>query len=305
MPTPQKISPCLWFDDQAEEAAGFYTSIFRDSRITKVSRYGEAGREIHGRPAGTVMTVAFELEGQSFTALNGGPAFTFTPAISLFVSRETEAEVDELWGKLSDGGAVLMPLQEYPFSERYGWCQDRYGLSWQVMLEGDGEGKRGIRPNLMFAGEQAGRAEEAMRFYTSVFTDAEVGDIARYGKDEGPDEEGTVKHAAFTIERRGFFAMDSNYAHGFTFNEAISFQVNCETQQEVDDYWEKLSEGGDEKAQQCGWLKDRYGVSWQVAPTILPELVGDPDSEKSQRAMEAMLQMKKIDIDELKRAYAG
>jgi predicted 3-demethylubiquinone-9 3-methyltransferase (glyoxalase superfamily) len=161
----QKITPCLWFDDQAEEAVEFYISIFRNSKIVNIARYGEAGHEVHGKPAGTVMTVAFELDGQTFTALNGGPMFKF--------------------------------------------------------------------------------------------------------------------------------------------NEAISFQVNCETQEEVDYYWKKLSEGGDEKAQQCGWLKDKYGASWQVVPSVLPELINDPDSEKSQRAMQAMLQMKKIDIDELKRAYGG
>ena len=165
MQVGQKITPCLWFDDQAEEAVTFYTGIFRDSKVVSVSRYGEAGHEIHGKPAGTVLTVAFELEGQAFTALNGGPVFKF--------------------------------------------------------------------------------------------------------------------------------------------NEAISFQVDCETQEEVDYYWEKLSEGGDPKAQQCAWLKDKYGVSWQVVPRVLVEMMADPDSEKSGRAMEAMLQMKKIDIAALKRAYRG
>jgi len=159
----QKIAPCLWFDDQAEEAARFYTAIFKNSRIVTVSHYGEAGREIHGRPAGSVMVVAFELNGQSFSALNGGPLFKF--------------------------------------------------------------------------------------------------------------------------------------------NEAISLQVYCADQKEVDYYWEKLSAGGDKNAQQCGWLKDKYGVSWQVVPTAVLEMVSDPNSKKSQRAFEAMLQMKKLDIDKLKRAY--
>jgi predicted 3-demethylubiquinone-9 3-methyltransferase (glyoxalase superfamily) len=165
MPIVQKISPCLWFDDQAEEAVAFYTAIFKNSKVVAVSRYGEAGREVHGKPPGTVLTVAFELEGQAFTALNGGPVFKFT--------------------------------------------------------------------------------------------------------------------------------------------EAISFQVNCETQAEVDYYWEKLSQGGDVKAQQCGWLKDKYGVSWQVVPRVLAEMIADPDAKRAGRAMEAMLQMKKIDIEALKRAYGG
>jgi predicted 3-demethylubiquinone-9 3-methyltransferase (glyoxalase superfamily) len=165
MPFRQKITPCLWFDDQAEEAAKFYTAIFRNSKIVDLTRYGEAGRELHGKPAGTVMTVTFELDGQTFTALNGGPMFTF--------------------------------------------------------------------------------------------------------------------------------------------NEAISFQVHCQTQEEVDYYWEKLSAGGDATAQQCGWLKDKYGVSWQVIPGVLLDMLHDPDAAKSQRAMEAMLHMKKIDIAQLQRAYAG
>ena len=159
----QKISPCLWFDDQGEEAAKFYTSIFKDSKIGDVTRYGKEGYEIHGREEGTVMTVEFEIEGQKFLALNGGPIFKF--------------------------------------------------------------------------------------------------------------------------------------------NEAISFQVYCETQEEVDYYWEKLSEGGDEKAQQCGWLKDEYGVSWQIVPNILIKMLKDKDSQKSQRVMKAMLQMHKLDISTLKKAY--
>jgi len=165
MPVVQKITPCLWFDGQAEEAVGFYTAIFGNSRIVSVSRYGEAGREVHGQKPGTVLTVAFELDGQAFTALNGGPVFKF--------------------------------------------------------------------------------------------------------------------------------------------NEAISLQVSCETQEEVDYYWERLSAGGDERAQQCGWLKDRYGVSWQVVPTVLIAMIQDPDPARAGKAMTAMLQMKKLDIDKLKRAVAG
>jgi predicted 3-demethylubiquinone-9 3-methyltransferase (glyoxalase superfamily) len=165
MHTKQRITPCLWFDDQAEEAARFYTAIFKNSRIGHISRYGEAGQEVHGKAPGTVMVVAFELDGQPFTALNGGPMFRF--------------------------------------------------------------------------------------------------------------------------------------------NEAISFQVDCETQEEVDYYWHRLGEGGDEGAQQCGWLKDRYGVSWQVVPRALIEMLSDPDHAKSQRAMTAMLQMKKFDIAALRRAYTG
>lgn len=165
MATLQRLTPCLWFDDRAEEAAEFYAAVFENSRINAVTRYGEAGHDVHGRPAGSVMTVEFELDGHTFTALNGGPHFTF--------------------------------------------------------------------------------------------------------------------------------------------NEAISFQVHCETQEEIDYYWEKLSEGGDPGAQQCGWLKDRFGVSWQVVPRGMAEMLADPESEGAQRAMTAVLGMKKLDIDEIERAYRG
>jgi predicted 3-demethylubiquinone-9 3-methyltransferase (glyoxalase superfamily) len=166
MPTIQKIVPCLWFDSQAEEAAKFYVSVFeRASRITQVTRYGEEGQETHGQKPGTIMTVAFELEGQQLTALNGGPHFKF--------------------------------------------------------------------------------------------------------------------------------------------NEAISLQVMCETQDEIDRYWGKLSAGGDVKAQQCGWLKDRYGLSWQIVPAVMPELIGDRDPAKAGRVMKAMLKMKKLDIAALKKAHTG
>lgn len=303
MQSIQRITPFLWFDDQAEEATEFYAAIFPNSKIVNMSRYPEAGQEIHRKPVGTVMTVAFELDGQRFTALNGGPHFTFTPSLSLFVTCASEEEVDDLWEKLSEGGSVLMPLQKYPFSERYGWTQDRYGLSWQVMLAGDREVERKIAPTLLFVGDQAGKAEEAMRFYTSAFDDAGIEEVFRYGPGEEPDREGTVKYAAFTLDGEKFQAMDSNLDHAFTFNEAVSLQVNCETQEEVDHYWQKLSEGGEEGAQQCGWLKDRYGVSWQIVPTVLPEMLTDPDRGRSGRAFEAMLQMKKLDIAGLKGAY--
>ena len=165
MPIQQRIAPCLWFDDQAEAAAEFYVGIFPNSRIRRISHYTEAGHEIHGQPPGLVLTVDFELDGQPFTALNGGPAFQF--------------------------------------------------------------------------------------------------------------------------------------------NEAISFQIDCASQEEVDHYWTKLKEGGDAAAQQCGWLKDRFGVSWQVVPHVLTEMLTDPDTARADRVMEAMLAMKKLDVAGLERAYAG
>jgi predicted 3-demethylubiquinone-9 3-methyltransferase (glyoxalase superfamily) len=157
-----------------------------------------------------------------------------------------------------------------------------------------------IVPFLMFVGDQAGKADEAVHFYSSLFPDSSIAMIARYGQGEG-DPEGTIKHASFSLNGQDFMAMDSSYEHKFTFTEALSFFVNCETQEEVDELWEKLTAGGEEV--QCGWLKDKFGVSWQIVPTILGELMNDPDPEKSSRVTKAMLQMKKIDIEGLKRAY--
>lgn len=299
----QKIIPNLWFDKQAEEAVNFYAAIFENSKIGDVSRYGEVGQEVHGMEAGTVMTVEFELEDQKFLALNGGPDFKFNPSISFLVSCETKDEVDMLWKKLFSGGTALMDLGSYPFSEKYGWLQDKYGLSWQLMFMGDTKIKQKIIPTLMFVGEACGKAEEAINFYVSVFSKSKVGDIMRYGKNEDFDKEGTIKHAAFTLDGQEFMAMDSAYNHNFSFNEAISFIVNCKNQKEVDYFWGSLSEGGDPKAQVCGWVKDKYGLSWQIVPDVLDKMMKDRDPKKIEKVMEAFLKMKKIDIDSLKRAY--
>lgn len=300
MTTKNKIGACLWFDNQAENAAKFYTSIFKDSKIGKVNYYGKEGQGIHGKPEGSVMTVEFQLENQQFVALNGGPHFKINPSISFFVSRDSKEEVDALWEKLSDNGNALMPLDSYPFSERYGWIQDKYGVSWQIILPGaEGDWRPAIIPSFLFVGEQAGNAEKAMEFYKRVFKDSKLGTVARYGADQHPDEEGTVMYGDFTIEGQWFAAMDSAHNHNFGFNEGVSFIVNCDSQEEVDYYWKELS--SDPSVEQCGWLKDKFGVSWQIVPKDLSELLNE-NSEKSERVMKAMLQMKKLNIQALKDA---
>ncbi len=288
----QKITPFLWFNDNAEEAVNLYVSLFKNSKIITAARYDEAGAKVSGRPKGSVMTVEFELEGQRFTGLNGGPIFKFTPAISFFVSCETPQEVDKLWKTLSEKGTVLMELAKYPFSEKYGWVNDRYGVSWQLFV---GKSPQKIMPCLMFVGKQHGKAEEAMNFYTSLFKNSKIQFVARYEK--GEDKPG-VKHAKFSLNGYDFIAMDSGREHPFTFTEATSFLVNCETQQEIDSFWEKLSAGGE--TSQCGWLKDKYGISWQIVPTVLGKLFSDP--KKSKKVMEAMLKMTKLDIQQLENA---
>lgn len=292
----QGITSHLWFDKEAKEAAKFYTSIFKDSKTKSTAT-------LDGTPSGAVDIVTIELSGQEFTLLSAGPLFKFTPAVSFLVACATKEDVDALWGELSEGGSALMELGEYPFSEKYGWMQDRYGLSWQVMFMGDRKITQKITPTLMFVGNVCGKAEEAITFYSSVFHNANVGDILRYSKGEEPDKEGTIKHAAFMLEGQEFAAMDSARMHHFSFNEAISFMVHCETQEEIDYYWEKLS--AVPEAEQCGWLKDKFGFSWQIVPTAMDEMLQGGDKKKIARVTEAFLKMKKFDIVELKKAYEG
>jgi predicted 3-demethylubiquinone-9 3-methyltransferase (glyoxalase superfamily) len=294
----QKISPFLWFNDNAEEAAHFYTSTFKNSRITTVTRYSGEGAKTSGMPVDSVMTVAFQLNGQEFVAINGGPVFQINPTISFFVNCETAQEIDMLWDKLSDDGTVMMELDKYPFSEKYGWIQDRFGVSWQLILPGR---KQKFTPCLMFTGDQHQKTEEAINFYISVFRHSDIIHLERYGTDQGP--EGAVVHAKFTLNGQEFIAMDSHTQHPFNFNPAISLVVYCENQEEVDYYWDKLSEGGDVNAQQCGWLQDKYGVSWQIVPVALMEMLSNPDPGKSEKVMKAVFQMKKMDINALKRAF--
>ncbi|MGQ0569414.1 MAG: VOC family protein, partial [Armatimonadota bacterium] len=205
---------------------------------------------------------------------------------------------------LSEGGTVLMPLEKYPFSERYGWVQDRYGLSWQLILTNpEGEERPTIVPSLLFVGNMCGKAEEAVNFYLSVFKNSKKGALLHYGVGQEPDKEGTVMFADFKLGDLWFAAMDSARQHNFAFNEAISFIVNCDTQEEIDYYWSKLS--AVPEAEQCGWLKDKYGVSWQIVPTAMNEMMTSGDKKKIERVTQAFLKMKKFDIESLKEAYEG
>lgn len=296
----QKIIPFLWFDHEAEKAVCFYTAVFPQSKVSGTTQYQETGKEFHGKQPGSVMTVDFELEGHRFVAINGGPQFKFTPSISFMVSCSSVDEVEALWGKLFEGGTVLMPLDTYPFSPRYGWVQDKYGVSWQLILSDSEGGPRSrFTPSLLFVGSSAGKAESAIQHYLSVFHHAEMGYIEHYGSNHPPNKEDMVMYADFMLEGQWFAAMDSALAHDFSFNEAISFQIMCKDQEEVDDYWYKLTANGGEESM-CGWLKDRYGVSWQVVPVELPNLLNSADADKAKKVAEAMFTMRKLDINVLK-----
>lgn len=299
----QKITPHLWFDKEAREAAEFYTSLFPDSKVTQITA-------LHDTPSGDTDIVSFELAGQSFMAISAGPLFKFNPSVSFFVnfdpSRDTDARnnLDRMWEKLSEGGSALMPLDKYPFSEHYGWVQDKYGLTWQLILTNpEGEERPFIIPSLLFVGDVAGRAEEAINHYLSIFKNSKMGALARYGAGQEPDKEGTVMFADFMLEGQWFAAMDSAREHNFAFNEAISLLVECETQEEIDTFWERLS--AVPEAEQCGWLKDKFGLSWQISPAALDEMMTNGTREQIDRVTQAFLPMKKFNIAELQKAYEG
>jgi len=284
-----KISPCLWFDHQAEEAARFYATVFEKAKVGTITRYGKSGAEMAGRKEGSVMTVSFQLEDLELQGLNGGPLFRFTPALSFFVSCSSASEIDEKWRKLSAGGTVRMGLEKYPWAERYGWTADRFGVEWQLILA---PRPQKIVPAFLFVDSLFGKGEEALRLYQSIFPGSEIETMVR------DEETKSIMHCAFTLAGQGFVLMEGQGKHGHTFNEATSLTVYCEDQREVDHYWEKLSRGGSPGP--CGWLKDPFGVSWQIVPRALARLMADP--AKAEKVMSAMLRMQKLDIAALERA---
>lgn len=292
----QKIITHFWYDKEAMEAAQLYVSLFDNSKII-----GSA--KIYDTPSGTSETVTVELAGQKFMMISAGPFFKFNPSISIRVDCDTIGEVVRLWGILSKGGNVMMPLDSYPFSEKYGWVEDIFGLSWQLMHVSNRVITQKLVPTLMFTQERTGFAEEAICFYASIFKNTSISDIVYYDENESPDPKARVKYSSFILEGQNFSAMDSGFEHDFTFNEAVSLIVNCENQQEIDYFWEKLSFYPE--SEQCGWCKDKYGVSWQIVPTAMEEMMKTKDPEKLRRVTEAFLKMKKFDIAELTKAFDG
>jgi predicted 3-demethylubiquinone-9 3-methyltransferase (glyoxalase superfamily) len=283
----QKITPHLWFDKEAKEAAEFYVSVFDNSRITSVTT-------IHN-PSSDAEIVGFQIMGYDFMAISAGPYFKINPSISFHVKCVTVEEVDRLWNKLSPGGMALMELGEYPFSKRYGWIQDRFGVSWQVIYT-EGDFDQRITPALLFTGAVAGKTEEAINLYASVFQDAKAAVLQRYVAGEEPDKPGTVKYAQLILYGQEFGAMDSAWPHEFGFNEAVSLIVNCKDQSEIDYFWEKLS--AVPEVENCGWLKDKFGVSWQITPWNILELL----ARNPAKTTPVMLQMKKVIIADLEKA---
>ncbi len=291
----QKITTHLWFDTQAKEAAALYASLFPNSKVTNTTT-------ITDTPSGDTDIVSFQLSGQEFMAISAGPYFKFNPSISMFTVFDNEADIKKVWDTLIEGGKALMAYDTYPWATKYGWLQDKYGLTWQLSWSEHHKMEQKITPLIMFTQSMAGMAKEAIETYTSIFPESKVEMMVPYEKDEG-DTEGFIKHSRFTLLGQNFMAMDSSAKHEFIFNEAISFIVHCEDQAEIDYYWEKLS--AVPESEQCGWLKDKYGVSWQIVPTAMDEMLAGGDKERIARVTQAFLKMKKFDIKKLQEAYEG
>ena len=299
--TRWKITPFLWFDNQAEEAVNFYVSIFPNSWIDLLKKWpDETPFPKESTKADTVQQANFNLDGCPFCAFDAGPLFKFNPSISFFAIFETNDEVDRVWNKLMEGGEALMPLDSYDWSERYGWGTDRFGISWQLMKGKLSEVGQRITPLLMFSGKQRGKAEEAVNHYMSIFKNSSSQGIAQYdANDTGPN--GMVKHAQCKLSGQTFMLMDNGTEYDIPFTEAISLYVDCKDQAEVDYFWDAFTEEGSESV--CGWLKDKFGVSWQIVPEFFIEKMKNSDPEKERQMMDAVYQMKKLDVAKLEEAY--
>lgn len=297
---PSRITPCIWTGDHAEAAAALYTATLPDARVTATSRYPTDRDNPAGKPRGAVITMELDVAGQRLTLLDGGPRFRPNPSVSFFVQVD-EADARRIFAALADGGRALMPLGAYPWSPCYGWVADRFGVSWQIMSGAGALARAVIEPALTFVGPVHGRAGEAIEAYSTMFPGGSIDHVERYTAAEGPA--GTVKHARFTVAGQPMIAMDGPGAHPFRFDEGVSFQLRCADQAELDQAWAALTAGG--KPGPCGWLTDRFGVSWQVIPDRLGAWMSGADPAASGRAFAAMMTMSKLDLAALERAYAG
>ncbi len=293
--TDQKVIPYLWFDTQAVEAVKWYVSLFKNSSIFEISGLSDT-------PSGDVETVDFQLSNLHLSAISAGPYFSFNTAISFMVSCKTGGDVDELYNQLSIGGTDLMPLDAYPFSKRYAWVQDKYGLNWQLFLTENFNEDQRIRPSLLFSADICGKAEEAMVFYASVFKHSDKKFVNFYKKDEAEDKRAKINYAEFNLEGIELVMMDHGMGGEDKFNEALSFMIRCDGQEEIDYFWERLSYVPE--AEQCGWVKDKYGVSWQIVPSNMQDYFNGTEEEAA-RVTKAFLKMKKFDLKMLDSARKG
>ncbi|KMQ64743.1 3-demethylubiquinone-9 3-methyltransferase [Chryseobacterium angstadtii] len=278
------IFPCILYNGDARKSADFYCGIF-NGKIT----------------VETPVVINIELFGQKIMLLNG-PQQEKNASVSFMIICDTEDEIQKYWEQLKEGGGVLMELDSYPWSKKYGWVRDQYGVTWQLFL-GEKASDQKLVPTLMFIHGNNGKAVEAMEFYTRIFPNSDIGNISRYkeGGETGENPE-NVMHAHFMVDDYSLFCMDSSSDYEFDFNEGISMVVMTDGQEETDYFWESLSsEGGSEEV--CGWVKDKYGLSWQIFPKQSMQLINDSDQDKVQKVLQAIMKMKKIIIKDLEEAY--
>lgn len=290
----EKIVPYLWYDTEAKEAVNFYLSLFEGSRMI-------VAQETEENPSSNFYD--FELAGLLIGSFNGGPFFRLNSSISFMVQCETKEEVQMLWNTLLEGGEELMPLQSYDFSECYGWIKDRYGVSWQLISTGGRLYEQKFLPSFMFSGSVTGKAREAMSYYIEVFQDGKIIDVFEYTEGQATHPDAETSHATFELMGMTFAAADRADEADETFNEAFSMMVLCATQAEIDYCWERLS--ADPEAEQCGWLKDKYGVSWQIVPSNLSQLLSTGTRAQMDAVTQTFLPMKKLDIETLEHAWVN
>lgn len=274
------LYPCIWCNNNAREMADYYCGIFPETNISDENS----------------VVVMLQVFGQKLMLLNGGDMFKPNPSISLMFLTMSEKEVEEIWNKLILEGESMMPLDAYPFSPKYGWVQDKYGVSWQLYTARDESHIiQKLVPTLMFTGPQNGKAMEAAHFYTSLFPNSEMRGVMYYNAESG-EPETAVQHGEFIIDNYLLMMMDSSLAHNFNFSEGMSLLVECNNQEEIDKYWNMLTSNGGEESM-CGWLKDRFGISWQIVPARLDEWI-----KISPKVMDEVFKMRKLDIQRLKDA---
>ncbi|MFN8283727.1 MAG: VOC family protein [Chitinophagales bacterium] len=269
------IYPCLWLNENSKEVAEFYCSVFKNSTITLENS----------------MAVLFELDGKKFMALGGNTQSKINPSISITAVFETLEETNACWEKLIDGGSAMIEIGKHPWSERYGWLKDKYGMTWQITIAGQPGQTAEITPSFLFTDHLFGKAEEAQNLYKSVFPDSSTPILIHYP--DGDANASKVMYSEFNLNGYKLIAMDGPGEHHYTFNEAVSLVVNCETQDEIDHYWSSLTADGGAESM-CGWLKDKYGVAWQIVPASLGKLMSD--QERFQRVIQEVMKMKKLDI---------
>lgn len=295
----QKIIPNVWCDGNAAEAGEFYSAALPNTTSTLAARYPDEVPDWQAEYAGQPLVVDLVVDGFRIMLINAGDDFRPTPSISFMLNFDpllfdgdadaARAALDRTWAALSEEGQALMPLDEYPFSPHYGWVQDRYGVSWQLMLtDPKGDPRPFVITQLMFSGDVQDRAQEAVEFYTSLLDDAAIGTVVTYPQRSGTAGAGSVMFGEFHVGEQWFSMMDSNVEHQFGFTPGVSLEVRCRDQAEIDRLWEALS--AVPEAEQCGWLVDRYGISWQIVPENTGELMAKPG------AYERMLNMKKLVI---------